>query len=94
MAGAFLPECASEMSKMLMPLSMASLRMASAWSSGTPGEKTGQVPSPTLETRSPLLPKFLYRRPGVGAPWRIGSAAFDPKLIDRPLKVIGFALVG
>lgn len=80
-----LPECASEMSKILIPLSMANLRMASACSSDTPGEKTGQVPRPTFETRKPLLPRFLYRKPGVGAaPCRAGNAAFEPKLIERP----------
>lgn len=78
-------ECASEMSNKLMPLSMASLSMASAWSSLTPGEKTGQVPRPTFEMRSPLLPRFLYRNPGVGVdPCRSGSAGFDPRLIERP----------
>lgn len=59
--------------------------MASACSSGTPGENIGHVPSPTFETRNPLLPKFLYRNPGVGVPpWRIVSAGFEPKLIERP----------
>lgn len=73
------------MSNKLMPLSMASLSMASAWSSLTPGEKTGHVPRPTFEMRSPLLPRFLYRNPGVGVePCRSGSAGFDPRLIERP----------
>lgn len=59
--------------------------MASDCSSGTPGENIGHVPSPTFDTRNPLLPKFLYRNPGVGVPpCRIVSAAFEPKLIDRP----------
>lgn len=61
------PECASEISKILIPLSYANLTMASACSSGTLGENMGQVPNPTFETRKPLLPKFLYRKPGVGA---------------------------
>lgn len=73
------------MSNKLMPLSMASLSMASAWSSLTPGEKTGHVPRPTFEMRNPLLPRFLYRNPGVGVePCRSGSAGFDPRLIERP----------
>lgn len=54
-----LPECASDISNILMPLSTANLSMASACSSETPGENTGQVPSPTFDTRKPLLPKFL-----------------------------------
>lgn len=40
--------------------------MASDCSSGTPGENMGHVPRPTFDTRKPLLPKFLYRSPGVG----------------------------
>lgn len=68
-----------------MPLSNASLTIASDCSSGTPGENIGHVPSATFDTRKPLLPKFLYRNPGVGAaPCRIGNAGFDPKLIERP----------
>lgn len=61
------PECASDISKILIPLSYANLIIASACSSGTPGENMGHVPKPTFETRNPLLPRFLYRRPGVGA---------------------------
>lgn len=81
-----LPEWASDISKILIPLSIANLSIASAWSSGTPGENTGHVPKPTFDTRKPLLPKFLYRKPGVGvAPCLIGSAGFDPRLIERPI---------
>lgn len=57
--------------------------IASACSSVTPGEKMGHVPSPTFEIRRPLLPKFLYLKPGVGAiPARSGIAGFEPKLMD------------
>lgn len=72
-----------------MPLSYASFTIASDCSSGTPGENIGHVPKPTFETRNPLLPKFLYRNPGVGvAPWRIVNAGFEPKLIERPLESV------
>lgn len=57
--------------------------IASACSSETPGEKIGHDPNPTFETRKPLLPKFLYLKPGVGAiPARSGIAGFEPKLMD------------
>lgn len=49
-------------------------------------EKIGHVPRPTFDTRNPLLPKFLYLKPGVGVePCRIVSAGFEPKLMERPL---------
>lgn len=62
----FVPECASDISKILMPLSTANFIIASDCSSGTPGLNTGHVPKPTFEMRRPLLPRFLYRSPGVG----------------------------
>lgn len=59
--------------------------MASACSSETPGENIGHVPRPTFETRKPLLPRFLYRKPGVVVVfWRIGNTGLEPKLIERP----------
>uniref|UniRef100_A0A1Y1N872 Uncharacterized protein n=1 Tax=Photinus pyralis TaxID=7054 RepID=A0A1Y1N872_PHOPY len=60
-----IPECASDKSNTFMPLSIASDTICSACSSVTPGPKIGHVPSPMLETRSPLFPRFRYRKPGV-----------------------------
>uniref|UniRef100_A0A1Y1N5G1 Uncharacterized protein n=1 Tax=Photinus pyralis TaxID=7054 RepID=A0A1Y1N5G1_PHOPY len=62
---ALVPECASDKSNTFMPLSIASDTICSACSSVTPGPKIGHVPSPMLETRSPLFPRFRYRKPGV-----------------------------
>lgn len=39
--------------------------IASACSSETPAENTDQVPKPTFEIRSPLFPRFLYRKPKI-----------------------------
>lgn len=81
-----LPECASDISKMLMPLSKANLNIASAWSSDTPDENIGHVPRPTFEILRPLLPRFLYRKPGVGVvPGRMVNAGFEPRLIEWPM---------
>lgn len=59
------PECASDKSNRFIPLSMANFMMDSASASETVGENTDHVPRPTLDTLSPLLPKFLKRKPGV-----------------------------
>lgn len=61
-----IPECASDRSKRLIPLSDASLIIDSACSFDTLGLNIDHVPNPTLLQRRPLLPKFLYRNPGVG----------------------------
>lgn len=82
----FIPECASDKSKILIPLSTANLIIVSACSSDTDGAKMDHVPRPTLLIRKPLLPKFLYRKPGVAlVQWRIGSPGFEPRLIERPI---------
>lgn len=50
------------------------------------GENNGHVPRPTFDIRKPLLPKFLYRNPGViVVPCLIGSAGFEPRLTERPI---------
>jgi hypothetical protein len=61
-----MPECASDRSNRLIPLSDASFIIDSACSLDTFGLNIDHVPKPTLLQRRPLFPKFLYLNPGVG----------------------------